>query len=90
MIDTDDISTVISGGASGVDKMAERWADEMGYKKEIHPAEWKKYGRRAGPMRNIKIIESCTRVVAFPSKKGRGTQDSIKKAAGLQLDVIWV
>jgi len=70
--------------------MAERWDDEMGYKKEIHPAEWKKYGRQAGPLRNTKIIESCKRVVAFPSKQGRGTQDSIRKASEMQLDVIWV
>ncbi len=30
---------ILSGHCSGTDLMAERYADEMGYKTEIHPAE---------------------------------------------------
>jgi len=71
---------VVSGGASGVDSLAERWADEKGYKTIIYKADWKKYGRAAGPMRNTKIVEECDFVVAFPSSKSVGTYDTMRKA----------
>lgn len=44
--------TVVSGGAQGVDALAKRYAEEKGYGFVCMPAEWKKYGKRAGYIRN--------------------------------------
>jgi hypothetical protein len=71
---------IISGGASGADSLAERWAKIHKIPMLIMFPEWKKYGKFAGIRRNADIVRECTHMIAFPSEKGRGTQDSIKKA----------
>lgn len=76
----EEITTIVSGGASGVDRLAEKFAKENNLKLMVFHAEWEKYGRGAGPIRNIKIVENSDYIIAFPSKNGRGTQDTIKKA----------
>ena len=73
-------TVVITGGARGVDKTAEVAATAHGLTVLIHLPDWKTYGRRAGPLRNIKIVEDSDEVVAFWDGSSRGTQDSISKA----------
>lgn len=75
----DDIECVISGGAKGVDSMAARWAKENKVAIKVYEADWKKYGKVAGPIRNALIVENSSHVLAFPSKTGSGTQDTIRK-----------
>lgn len=48
---------IVSGGATGADALAERYADEREYMKHIMPAEWDKYGKRAGFIRNSAMHE---------------------------------
>lgn len=43
---------IISGTANGADKLGERFATEMGCKLTRMPAEWEKFGRKAGYIRN--------------------------------------
>ena len=78
-----DVTEVVSGGAAGADKMAERWARERGIPVKVFKPDWDKHGKAAGPLRNQSIIEYATHVVAFPSREGRGTQDSISRAKKL-------
>jgi len=75
-----DTTVIISGGAQGVDKTAEQVARYRHLKVEIYPAEWNKWGRSAGMMRNGKIINAADRVVAFWDGISKGTADSIRKA----------
>jgi hypothetical protein len=75
-----DITNIVSGGAQGVDLMAEKWALEHNIPIKIFKPDWNLSGKSAGPLRNQQIIENATHVVAFPSKNGRGTQDSISRA----------
>lgn len=75
-----DDSIIISGGARGVDSIAERAAKNRGLQTIIYPAQWDKYGKAAGMMRNTDIIKDSDIVVAFWDGKSRGTQDSIIKA----------
>ena len=70
----------MSGGAKGADTLAENWAEEYGIPITIFRPDWKAYGKAAGPIRNTDIVNECTHMIAFPSVKGKGTQDSIKKA----------
>jgi hypothetical protein len=71
---------IVSGGANGADALAERWAKEHNIKCIVFPADWAKYGNSAGPRRNQQIVDYCDRVLAFPSRAGRGTQDTIDRA----------
>jgi hypothetical protein len=74
---------IVSGGAQGADLMAEKWAREHKIPIKIFKPDWNKWGKSAGPLRNQQIIEYATHVIAFPSKDGRGTQDSIARAKRL-------
>lgn len=40
---------VVSGHAQGVDLLGERWADERDIPVTEMPADWKKWGKAAGP-----------------------------------------
>ena len=71
---------IVSGGARGVDKMAEKYAKEKKIAMQVFPPNWDKYGKSAGPKRNTQIIENSTHVIAFPSVNSVGTIDSINKA----------
>ena len=78
---------IISGHCSGVDIMGERYAAENGFTVEIFMAEWDKYGRAAGPIRNEKMVDIADLVIAFWDGKSRGTKSLIKYAerAGKEL-----
>ena len=71
---------IVSGAASGADAIGERYAKENGFAVERYPAEWKKYGRRAGPMRNRKMAEVSDYVICFWDEKSRGTKSMIEYA----------
>lgn len=72
--------TIVTGDADGVDSLARRFSRDYLNKTIVgEQADWKTYGKAAGPIRNTAIIEQCEYLIAFPSKNGRGTQDSINK-----------
>lgn len=50
-------TVIVHGNARGADQMAARYAPGFGLKTESHPAEWEKYGRAAGPIRNQCMVE---------------------------------
>ena len=76
----EDIETIVSGGARGADSLAERFAARQGLPIVVIPAEWNKYGRRAGPLRNTEIVNSVDALAAFWDGVSRGTRDVIGKA----------
>ena len=75
--------TIISGHCKGVDLMGERYAKEKGYSLEIYPADWKKYGRAAGPIRNKQMAENTDILIAFTCDKATGTKNMISNAKKL-------
>lgn len=82
--------TIIHGAAPGADSLAGTIARELGLTVEAHPANWKKHGRAAGPIRNQEMLDSgVDLVVAFPG--GHGTQDMISRAkrAGISVHTIY-
>jgi len=74
------ITEIVSGGARGIDKMAEKFADENNIPKKIFEANWNQYGKRAGPARNRKIWEYADEGIAFLSVGSKGTKNSIEMA----------
>ena len=72
--------TIVSGGAKGADSLGEKFADEFNFYKQIYRANWDLYGKQAGFIRNISIIENADIVFAFWDGKSKGTQHSINLA----------
>ena len=83
--------TIVSGGAPGVDRAAEREARRLGLALVIYRADWDKLGRGAGIVRNGTIVENCDRVVAFWDKVSRGTENTIMRAkrAGKPVEIVY-
>ena len=44
------------------------------------PADWQRYGRGAGPIRNKQIVESADLVIAFWDGKSNGTRSALAHA----------
>lgn len=86
------IMKIITGDARGADRFAYKWATEKKIPITVYKANWKAFGRAAGVMRNTDIVNECEYLIAFPSRKGKGTQDSIKKArdSGKKVKVIYI
>jgi len=74
------ITRIVSGGASGADTLAEHYARTNDISLCVYPADWKKYGKRAGFLRNHKIIEECDICLAFWDGNSKGTKHSIDLA----------
>src|SRR6187551_1734503 len=73
------VTEVVSGGAWGADYLGEVWAEGNGLPIMRFPADWDKYGRAAGPIRNRKMAEHADAVVLLPG--GKGTASMAKEAA---------
>ncbi len=73
--------TIVSGGARGADLLGERFAKEYGFKLMRFPADWKVYGKQAGPVRNRQMLnyakEEQGALLAFWDGKSRGTKNMI-------------
>ncbi len=74
------VSLVVSGGARGADKLSEQYAKEKNIETLIFLAEWDKYGKSAGFIRNKKIVDNAEMVIAFWDGQSRGTKNSIDYA----------
>lgn len=74
------ITTVVSGGAKGVDAMGERYAEEMNLQLNIYAADWETHGRAAGPIRNRKMAENAEALIALWDGESRGTKNMIETA----------
>ncbi|QPB44203.1 DUF2493 domain-containing protein [Medusavirus stheno T3] len=82
------IALVVSGGATGADTFGAEWAKDRGIATRIFIAEWKKYGRKAGIIRNGQIVDAATMLVAFWDGKSPGTKNSIQRAEKKKIPVI--
>jgi hypothetical protein len=72
-----EITLIISGAAKGADLLGEKWALENNIQTLIFPANWNKYGKRAGYIRNEDIIKNCDYCIAFWDGESKGTKHSI-------------
>jgi predicted Rossmann-fold nucleotide-binding protein len=79
------IKEVIHGGARGADTLAGNWASARGIPTLVYHADWEKYGRRAGPLRNEQMLKEGKPdlVVAFPGGRGTAHMVRISTEAGV-------
>ena len=77
--DNKEVIKFVSGGANGVDTLAEQYARENNLELQIFKPDWS-VGRAGGPIRNTKIVNSSNYVIAFPGRNPIGTKNKIKKS----------
>jgi len=71
---------IVSGGARGVDTLAQLYAQSNGIEFTEYLADWDKYGKRAGFMRNCVMVGAADAVIAVWDGESRGTKHSIDYA----------
>lgn len=78
--------TVVHGGASGADTLADIIASNLGFTIERYPAQWHRYGKKAGPIRNEEMVARGANIVlAFPAAVSPGTKHcmTVARRAGI-------
>lgn len=84
------IMHLFHGNARGADTLADYWGKRQPHVR-VHPtpANWTKYGKRAGPIRNQNMLgQKPNLVIAFPG--GSGTADMVNRAKAAGVEVIEV
>lgn len=86
--------TIISGGARGVDTLAIDIVNELNsefertkLKIKVFVAEWDKYGKKAGFLRNKRIVDAADKLIAFWDGTSKGTKHSIDLAIAKNIPV---
>lgn len=82
------IDVIISGCAPGADSLALGWANKNNKSKKLFHPDWKQYGKKAGPIRNQKMLDEGNPdvVIAFPG--GNGTKHMIKISKNANVPVL--
>jgi hypothetical protein len=77
---------IIQGGATGADTCAKNWALSRGMLYDEYPAEWDRFGKRAGYIRNALMIDvgKPELVIVFPGGKGTDMMAKLAVDAGIQ------
>lgn len=79
-----DITEVIHGDAYGADSLAGEWARTRGIIETPFPADWKKHGKAAGPIRNAEMLKlGPDMVIAFDGGVGTAHMVKITEKAGI-------
>jgi hypothetical protein len=71
---------IVSGTANGADKLGEKYAKEKGYSVKQFPANWDKYGKGAGYIRNEEMAKYSDALIAFWDGQSKGTKHMIDLA----------
>ncbi|QDH91816.1 hypothetical protein SEA_PHRAPPUCCINO_141 [Mycobacterium phage Phrappuccino] len=86
---------VIHGAARGADTLASEWAASVGLPgifQMAYPAEWERYGQRAGFERNQKMVDDgadvCLAFVIKSPGKSKGTRDCMRRAKKAGIPII--
>lgn len=82
-----DITEIVTGGASGVESLAQVVAVDNNMARSIFIPDWKKYGKSAGPIRNKKMANYADALIAVWDKKSRGTKNMIETMQNLKKPV---
>ena len=77
---SNDVDTVISGGANGVDTLAEKYADVHKISKYIVRPKYDVYGRGAPLKRNEMMVDMADSILVIWDGESKGTQYTINYA----------
>jgi hypothetical protein len=88
-------AVMINGCAKGVDTICLKWANERGVPVERFPADWDKFGKGAGPVRNKQMLKrlletKSSAVFAFSNgsiANSKGTKNMIHQCTQAGIEV---
>jgi YspA, cpYpsA-related SLOG family len=73
--------TIVHGNAKGADQLAAECAYMLGYVIEPHNADWDRYGKKAGPIRNQEMAKlGADLCIAFWDEQSPGTRNMLALA----------
>ena len=72
---------------TGADYLAREYARKRGRKVHEFPADWDKFGKSAGPLRNGQMAEFADVLIAFWDGSSNGTRSMINQALKFGLEV---
>lgn len=79
--ESNDKYEIVSGHAKGADTLGEQYAISNNIELTLFPADWNKYGRAAGPIRNRQMLDYALKskaiIIAFWNGKSRGAKNMI-------------
>lgn len=83
---------IVQGGANGVDALALQYAQENHIPYKTFNADWNKYNRAAGPIRNEQMAKYGEVLIAFKNQEHptRGTENMIQTASKYNLKIFIV
>ena len=81
---------IVTGGAKGVDMLAEVYAEMNGHPCEVYEAQWDRFGKEAGMIRNIEMIRNSDHVIAFWDGSSPGTKQMIEESRKRNRNVVVV
>jgi hypothetical protein len=77
---SEDLYTLILGGAIGADTLAEQWAYDNKVKYIILVPDWHRFGKAAGPIRNKQMLDISQELISFWDGSSKGTKNAIDTA----------
>ncbi|MBO5281479.1 MAG: hypothetical protein J6B55_09785 [Clostridia bacterium] len=87
---SDEVDTIISGGAVGIDSLAERYADEHRLSKYIIRPRYDLFGRSAPLRRNEQMVDMADALLVVWDGHSKGTQHTLKYAKRNNKPIIFV
>ena len=82
-----EISEIVSGCANGADKLGEKFANDYDVPIKKFPADWNKFGKSAGYIRNEEMAKYADALIAFWDGQSKGTKHMIDLAHKHKLNV---
>lgn len=84
------IEAIIHGNARGADQGAGDWGKSEGCKVLAYPANWRKFGSAAGPIRNREMLEKSRPDIVIALPGGAGTANMVMQAKAVGVPVVEV
>ena len=85
-----DTELIITGGASGVDSIAEQYADRQRISKLVLRPDYKRYGKGAPLIRNKMMVDIADTVIIIWDGKSRGTKFTLEYARSIQKNIVLI
>lgn len=69
---------IVHGGANGVDKSADNFADAWKLKKRVFLADWDNLGKRAGHVRNAEMAKYSDELILIWDGESNGSRNMLE------------
>ena len=88
-LDKDNIGEIVSGGANGVDTLAEQWAKKNSIEFVAFLPQYDIYGGKYAPLkRDEDIVNYCDKLVCFWDGKSKGSLYTMNYAQKIGREII--